>query len=133
MFTYSLCPHAGTLRESDTVKMAYYLNQPMTAIPATGEKTVIPKEYAAVECDCPNIVCETVKAAEDGSGTILRFYECANKRTRAKITVGLPATKAILCDLMENELEELPMENGSFRYPFGNFEIVTVKLVRNAE
>lgn len=29
----------------------------------------------------------------------------------------------------ENELEELPMENGSFRYPFGNFEIVTVKLV----
>ena len=128
MFTYSLCPHAGTLRESDTVKMAYYLNQPMTAIPATGEKTVIPKEYAAVECDCPNIVCETVKAAEDGSGTILRFYECANKRTPARVTIGLPAKKVFLCDLMENVLEEIPVSNGLFRHTFANFEILTIRV-----
>ncbi len=128
MFTYSLCPHAGTLRESDTVKMAYYLNQPMTAISATGEKTVIPKEYAAVECDCPNIVCETVKAAEDGSGTILRFYECANKRTPARVTIGLPAKKVFLCDLMENVLEEIPVSNGLFRHTFANFEILTIRV-----
>ena len=110
------------------MKLAYYLNQPMAALPATGEKTAIPTEYSAVECDQPNVICETVKQAEDGEGTILRFYECANKRTKATVRVGLPAKKAYLCDLMENELKELPLQNGSFRYFFGNFEIVTVKI-----
>lgn len=128
-FTYSICPHAGTLRESETVKMAYYLNQPMAVLPATGEKTTIPTGYSAVECDQPNVICETVKQAENGEGTILRFYECANKRTKATVKVGLPAKKVYLCDLLENELEELPLQNGCFRYLFGNFEIVTVKMV----
>ncbi len=127
-FTYSLCPHAGTLRESDTVKLAYDLNQPMKIIPATGKKTTVPTEYSAADCDSANIICETVKPAEDGNGTILRFYECANKRTRATVRVGLSGRKAYLCDLMENEQKELPMQNGNFSYTFSNFEIVTVKI-----
>ena len=81
-----------------------------------------------MECDCPNIVCETVKAAEDGSGTILRFYECANKRTPARVTIGLPAKKVFLCDLMENVLEEIPVSNGLFRHTFANFEILTIRV-----
>lgn len=127
-FTYAICPHAGTLGESDTVKLAYELNLPMKAIPATGSKTAIPAEFSVAESNCKNVVCETVKAAEDGNGTILRFYECANKRTKAIVKIGLPAKKAYLCDLMENELQELPLENGAFEYRFGNFEIVTVKI-----
>lgn len=128
-FTYAISPHSGTLCESDTVKLAYYLNQPMIAIPATGTKNVIPVDYSAVECDCSNIICETVKEAEDGNGIILRFYECANKRTKGIIRIGFCAKKVFLCDLMENALEELSLENGSFCYTFGNFEIATVRLI----
>lgn len=128
-FTYSICPHAGTLSESDTVKRAYYLNQPMEAIPATGKQTTIPTDFSAVECDKPNLICETVKDAEDGKGTILRFYESANKRTKATVTLGLPAKKVYLCDLSENELCELPLNDGKFTYAFGNFEIATFKIV----
>ena len=127
-FTYSICPHNGTLRESDTVMLAYYLNQPMTAVPATGTETLIPPEYAAVECDCANIICETMKPAEDGNGVVMRFYECANKRTPARVTIGLPAKKVFLCDLMENVLEEIPVSNGLFRHTFANFEILTIRV-----
>ena len=28
-----------------------------------------------MECDCANIICETVKPAEDGNGVVMRFLE----------------------------------------------------------
>ena len=128
-FTYSICPHAGTLAQSDTVKRAYYLNQPMEAVQATGKKTTVPTAFSAVETDRENLICETVKAAEDGKGIILRFYESANRRTKAKVKLGLLAKKVFLCDLSENILCELPLSNGAFAYTFGNFEIATFKIL----
>ncbi len=128
-FAYSICPHAGTLAQSDTVKRAYYLNQPMAAIPATGAKTTVPTAFSTVETDRENLICETVKAAEDGKGIILRFYESANRRTKAKVKLGLPAKKVYLCDLSENVLCELPLCDGMFPYTFGNFEIATFKIL----
>ena len=127
-FTYALCPHAGTLADSDTVKRAYYLNEPMTAVRATGKKTTIPAAWSAVTVDRENVICETVKEAENGDGVIVRFYECADRRTTATVKLGLPAGEVFLCDLMENELEKLPLTNGAFTHTFGNFEIVTVKI-----
>ena len=81
-----------------------------------------------MECDCANIICETVKPAEDGNGVVMRFYECANTRTPASVTIGLPAKQVFLCDLMENVLEELPLTDGSFQHTFGNFEILTIRV-----
>jgi alpha-mannosidase len=127
-FTYSLYPHAGTLAECDTVRLAYELNNPMTAIAATGDADTLPASYSTISFDRDNLICETVKAAEDGDGTVVRFYESKNCRGTARIKLGLPAARAYLCDLMENELEELPIENGEISYGFSPFEIVTVKL-----
>lgn len=127
-FTYSLYPHAGTLAECDTVRLAYELNNPMTAIAATGDADTLPASYSAISFDRDNLICETVKAAEDGDGTVVRFYESKNCRGTARVKLGLPAARAYLCDLMENELEELPIENGEISYGFSPFEIVTVKL-----
>ena len=127
-FMYSVAPHRGTLSECETVRFAYELNNPLTAWLATGTETTIPTEYSAAECTAKNVIIETIKAAEDGIGTIIRLYECANQRTRATLKFGLPASKVFLCDLLENELEELPFVNGTIDYMFRNFEIVTLKL-----
>jgi len=35
-----------------------------------------------------------------------------------------------LCDMMENNLEKLTVENGKIKLPVKNFEIVTLKFVR---
>ena len=37
--------------------------------------------------------------------------------------------RVYVCDMLENELYELPSENGCFEYTYGGFEIVTFKLV----
>ncbi|MBQ4268921.1 MAG: alpha-mannosidase, partial [Clostridia bacterium] len=127
-FTYALCPHTGNFTASDTVKTAYALNDPFTAVKANGQKTALPLRYAAIEADKDNIVCETVKKSEDGDGVVVRLYECKNIRTKASIFTNLPVEKAYLCDMLENELEPLDIKDGKLVYTFGGFEIVTIKL-----
>ncbi len=124
-FTYSLCPHAGTLHESDTVGIAYELNNPPRILPATGKVTTIPTRFSAVETGAVNVIPETVKPAECGSGTVLRIYECQNKRTDTTVKLGLNASKVTLCNLLEEPIREIPVHDGSFSYEFSGFEIAT--------
>ena len=126
--TYSLMPHEGTLAETDVVKEAYYLNYPMAALPTAGETTTLPETFSALSLDVENIICETVKKAERGEGTVLRLYECKNKRTKTTLMLGLPAKQVFLCDMMERELEELPLADGKVQLTLSGFEIVTLKI-----
>ena len=127
-FTYSLYPHEGTLRDSDTVKLSYMLNVPMTALPASGDMDIIPTEFSVIAIDCDHAACETVKQAEDGEGTVIRIYEYKNIRDKLNITSAIPFKKAYLCDLLEREICELPVENGKITCGIKGFEILTIKL-----
>ena len=125
---YSLYMHTGTFAESDVIKEAYLLNDPLTAIKATGTESTIAETYSMVSVNKPNVLCEVIKEAEDSEDTVLRFYEAKNIRTKAEITLGLDAEKCYLCDMLENELQELSIENGKIKVDFHGFEIVTLKL-----
>ena len=127
-FTYAIYPHAGQLKDCDTARLSYYLNYPMTALRATGESSIIPQSYSALEINSDHVICETVKEEENGSGTILRLYEHKNIRDRVELSIGLSATRAFLCDMMENELSELPIIDGRLYLDIKGFEILTVKL-----
>lgn len=126
--TYSLVLHEGSLSDSDVIKQAYYLNEPMVAIPANGETDRISPEFSAVSVDRENVICETVKMAENDEDTVIRLYESKNRRTHAAISLGIPAKHVYLCDLMENPIEELTIQNGKINVTFGGFEIVTLKI-----
>ena len=127
-FIYSICPHAGRFDESETTKLAYYLNYPMTAVKASGESSTLPESYSAVTLDKENVICETVKESECGDGTIIRLYESKNMRGFVNLKTDIKFEKAYLCDLMENELSELEVKDGEVELEVGCFEIVTVKL-----
>lgn len=128
-FSYSICAHEGSFKDSDTVKKAYYFNYPMTAIKASAEASSIPCSFSAISLNKENVVCETVKEAEDSKDTIIRLYECRNIRTKLQIRVGFDAKKCYLCDLLENELEEIKLENGVATVDIKGFEIVTLKFI----
>ncbi len=128
-FTYSICPHAGTLNDSDTVRIAAFLNSPLSAVAACGDKNEIPTEFSAADTGCGSLVCQTVKLAENGEGTVLRFYESKNMRGNARVRIGLPFTKAYICDLLENNLSELCVKDGCIELDYHGFEIITVKLI----
>ena len=56
----------------------------------------------------------------------IRAYDAYNRSTKAEITFGFDVKKAYLCDLLENKLEELKVEDNKIKLDIGAFEIVTV-------
>ncbi len=128
-FVYSLRPHAGTYTQAGTVQLAYDLNNPMSAVKLGKQEGTLPESYSFVSVSDENIVIDTVKKAEDTDETVIRMYESWNKRVNgAKLTFGFDVSSAVLCDLMENEIEPLAVENNSVTINVKPFEIVTVKV-----
>lgn len=125
-FTYSLYPHAGDFRQGGVVQAAYALNQPLELCEANGDGT-LPTQFSLVSCDNGHIIVETVKRAEADDATVVRLYEAHNTRGTARLTVDGGFTKAYLCDMLENELQELPFDGKTVSLPVKNFEILTVK------
>lgn len=123
-FTYAFTAWEGNFMESDVVRQGYELNvQPKISDGAV-------KAFSAAAVDQANVILETMKPAEDGSGDIiLRLYESKKAAVTARVACRL-GVKAWLCDMLENVVEEIPMEDGVLTLPFRAFEVKTVRLKR---
>ena len=127
-FTYSLYPHAGDYREAGTIKQAYDLNNPMTAITVGKHSGKLGDSYSFVSVRDENIVIETVKKAENGDGIIIRMYESFNKRTNTVLKTGFDFKSVTLCDMLENDLKVISAKENSIPLTLKPFEIVTIKI-----
>ncbi len=127
-FTYSIYPHKGDLNEAETARLAYYLNYPMTAIKTSGDKDLVPRSFSLISLDSDRVICETVKEAEYGADTVIRLYERKNMRGKVTLSLGMTATRATLTDMMENDIEDIPIENGNITLDIKPFEIVTLRI-----
>jgi len=127
-FSYSVVPHYGPYNYAGIVQAAYAFNAPMRSArleSSTGETGALP---LLVSCDDRNIVIEAVKKAEDSGDMIVRLYECHNSRGRAELSCARAFRAAMLCDLEENEIAELDVQDGLVEIDYKPFEILTVKL-----
>ena len=81
-----------------------------------------------VNLDTPNVILETVKKAEDSDAAVLRMYEAYNTKVNTTVPLGYAPKRVTLCDLMENEIEEIAVCGNSFTVPVKPYEIITVKV-----
>ena len=126
-FTYVLMPHFMPFAYDSVVPTAYALNAPLrvaTLQSGAGEEGSLPPFVA---CDNRNVVIESVKKAEDAGDRIVRLYECHNTRGRAELSVAGGISEAWLCDLEENPIAELEVNEGLVAFDFKPFEILTIK------
>lgn len=128
--TYSIMAYEGDFREAGVINEAYALNQPFTVAQVCANKGALADEFSLVSCDRANVIVETVKKAEDDDGMIVRMYDAFNRRANATVTVAEGFKKAYLCDLMENQIEELEFSDNKVTVPVSNFEIITLKFTR---
>ena len=122
--TYSLLVHDGDFGAKTVVKPAYELNVPVVA--AKGEAKIDPIVYISAK----NIIVESVKPAEDGSGrTVIRLYECEGRKTTTAVDFGRDATGAVLTNFLEDEKEALELNEleNCAQLVFRPFEIKTIK------
>ena len=68
--------------------------------------------------------------AEDGDAAVVRLYEAFNAHTRVTVSAGFAFKRAVLCDLLEQETEALPVAGRSVTLAVKPYEIVTIKFER---
>lgn len=122
-FTYALYCWNGSLADSGVIQESYDLNAPITCVAGDGG------EGSLFQLDAANIVVETVKPAEDGSGdVIVRMYEAMRSATSCSLSTSLPVKTAVQTDLLEDKTGDLACADGKVALEFRPFEIKTVRL-----
>ncbi len=76
--------------------------------------------------DIPPFGYKVVKGYKDTNN--ICFFENGMENDFYRLTFGKSFKRAYLCDLMENEIKELPIEDNSVELGISGFEIVTLKL-----
>ena len=131
-FTYSLLPHQGDWRAAETVRRAYELNAPILSIAGQGGEGAAQgmREplVSFVSTDCPHVVVETVKPAEDSDGLIVRLYEAHNQRGSGSITFASPIVSAQECNLLEEPAGDVAWQDSTLHFQVRPFEIKTFRV-----
>ena len=125
-FTYAFYAWNGSFGQSNVVREAYELNCPVKAM-AGGAGTM-----SLFRVDAPDVVIETVKPAEDGSGDfVVRLYEAKRMTVQCTLTTELPAREVWQTNMLEEKQRGLAMHSGAVRLQFRPFEIKTLRFAVN--
>lgn len=127
-FTYSLYPHIGDFKKAHTVDMAYKLNYRPYANYIEKGTGDITNYKSFMTCNNENVIVDTLKKAEDSEDLVLRVYECFNRRTDCTIDLNVEVSKAIECDLMENDICDAVIEDSVLKFTIKPYEIKTFKI-----
>ena len=123
-FTYSIYPHAGSVDTSDVVNQGYSLNLPLYCVSGKAAHD----SYSLVSTDKDNVIIETVKKAEDSDDVVIRAYETWNKTTDCVYTFDRAPKSIYVCNLLEENEEQLEVSGNTVSLRFKPFEIKTVKV-----
>ncbi|EHB62747.1 alpha-mannosidase [Paenibacillus lactis] len=126
-FTYGFTFWNGAFLGSPVVREAYELNYPVSLVSGGGQG-----EQSLLSIDQANVIAETVKLAEDGSGDwIVRLYESKGASVACKLHIGLSVTMVYETNMLEEKMKELPYEGENVLLQFRPFEVKTIRLQLN--
>lgn len=130
-FTYSLLPHSGDWRHS-TVGEAARLNDPLLhAIVAGGTDArgpALPPKLGLASCDADHVVLDTVKAAEDGDGLVVRLYEAYGQRGAVRLSFAPRLANVWECNLVEEDERSLSIQDNSVVFQIRPYEIMSFRV-----
>ena len=122
-FTYAFTAWEGSFADCDVVRQGYELNVKPLVISGVTDT------FSAFNVEKDNVILESVKLAEDGSGDlILRLYESKKAAVSTKVSCSLGIEEAYLCDMLENITEAVAVNGDSVELTFGAFEIKTLRV-----
>lgn len=127
-FTYSIYPHQGGWREAGTVQQAYRLNNPLVAVWKENEEGKLADTYSMISSNKDNVVIEVVKKAENSDDTIIRLYECYNRRTLVELSLAQNVKHVVECNMMEEGDEPVEYSRNKVTFMIKPYEIKTLKI-----
>lgn len=123
-FTYGFTFWNGAFFESPVIREAYELNYPVSLV--SGGRLGV---QSLLSVSQPNVIAETVKLAEDGSGDwIVRLYESKGASITCELCFGLSVKAAYDANMLEEKNTELLCEEDKVLLQFRPFEVKTIRL-----
>lgn len=121
-FTYAFYAWEGGFVDSDVIRQGYELNVKPYMVSGSSAP------FSLLNIDRKNIILETMKQAEDGSGdVILRFYEAAGAAVTSRVRINAKVEEAWNCDMLEHPEERIAVSEGELHLNFRAFEIKTIR------
>ena len=71
---------------------------------------------------------DTVKRAEDSDALVLRLYEAHGARGIARLRLGVPFSTAVSANVLEDDGDPLPIEDGAVLLAYRPHQLLTVKI-----
>ena len=96
--------------------------------PASNESKESISGHPFLSTDCTHVVVETVKAAENGDGLIVRLYEAHNQRGHGAIIFAIDILSAEECNLLEESIGPAVYEGNILQFQVRPFEIKTFRV-----
>ncbi|RUT36494.1 alpha-mannosidase [Paenibacillus zeisoli] len=125
-FTYSLYPHEGDWRTAHTLRRAAELNHDVSVQQTSRHAGNLPVSGSLIELESRHVILDTVKPAEDGQGTILRFYESSGGRETVKLNWPYAFKTVYLSNALEDPGDVLEVNESQIELSFSPYEIVTI-------
>ncbi len=108
---------------NSVVEEAYRFNRPLLGFDGATAT------HSYLNISAVNIVAQTLKLAEDGSGDIIvRLYEANRGDTDCTVTVAFDFSAVELCNMLEEPISALQFTSRSIPLHFKPFEIKTIRL-----
>lgn len=110
---YELFPYAQL---NEVVKEAELFNTPVQLYQETHHSGSLPEVYSGISIDVDNVVVSALKMAQDGSGYILRAYECEGRSVMAEFDFKLLDRKFAF-DFKPQEIKTIfiPLSSGNVK------------------
>lgn len=124
---YAIYPHQRDWRDADTVGRALCFARPV--LWAKGRPRE-PLRQSLLTASPSNVVVDTIKPAEDGDGWVVRLYESAGVRARAKLDFGVDVASVWISNIMEDRIEALPTDGRTCHLLLRPFEVATLRIVQ---
>lgn len=126
-FTYGFTFWNGAFLGSPVVREAYELNYPVSLVSGGSREA-----QSLLSVDQANVITETIKLAEDGSGDwIVRLYESKGASVACELHFGLSVAAVYEANMLEEKMAELPREGEEVSLQFRPFEVKTIRLQRS--
>lgn len=129
-FVYALYPHSGDVYHSDVIDQGYDFNVPLLI---QEDISLRKAPELLLMWQNTHVILDTVKVAEDEDCLIYRFFETENKQDLIEIMLDQSVESVWECNLLEENIQNLPIDNHKIECIFKPFEIKTFKVKRKME
>lgn len=130
-FEYEITSHHGDCFDSNMPVYGRAANSPLIgfSIPAfSNSEAPLPSSASIINCDRPNIITTAVKPCEQKRDVLIRVYESAGRLTNACFSSSFSVKRAVLCDMMENEVMPLEVSENIFTVQIPPYKIINLKI-----